>query len=426
MTMSKWIEYGETENCDTRIEKETEPRYQHSFRLTALKPDTTYYFRISRPENHIEDKVDIYNAGVLIPELVEKDEKPIYSFRTAPRCPDGSRTETCSFEFCVTSDLHCTGTNIEDSLATMAAHSNDMRFLTVTGDITNHGGEESAWNSFFYQLHPYTHSKDLNNPALLSIPGNHDSDHVETYAHYIHAFDHPYEDQRKGGNYYVVYGNAVFIMLDTCNAGRSQGPQGLIAVDQMQWLGLTLKAFAKKHYWIFVCLHHQIYSTGYKNGMIKAFETAYLDLFSEYQVDAVFYGHDHHFEVYWQNRASAWGGTHYYLVGNGGTMLTNLEEMKRRKPNTNYVWTRKTYLVHRDGILNGNPNGARNDEAIRDAFQYGLIETMGFLNVRIHGDVCEVRMIGSRDGTVYYRDEFRRTGTGKTYHRAPFVKQNVD
>src|SRR6056297_1860668 len=85
MTMKKWIEYGETQDCETKLQEDTSPRYLHSFTLEGLEPDTTYYFRISRPENHIKDKNDIYNAGILIPEFIEEDGKPIYSFTTAPK-----------------------------------------------------------------------------------------------------------------------------------------------------------------------------------------------------------------------------------------------------------------------------------------------------------------------------------------------------
>ena len=421
MTMEKWIEFGKTGACENRLQEDTSPSYLHSFTLEGLEPDTIYYFRISRPENHIKNKVDTYNAGILIPEFIEKDGKPLYSFRTAP-----SNREECEFDFCVTSDIHCEGTNIRDSLHQMEAYPGDIRFLAVTGDITRSGGKEAAWNSYFYQLHPFTYSPRMRQLALMNIPGNHDSDHPETYAHFIHAFNYPYEDVRKGGYYHFTYGNAVFIMLDTINAGMTQGAQGLPCDSQMEWLEETLEKFARKDYWVFVCLHHEIFSTGYKNGMISLYEMMYCDLFEEYRVDAVFYGHDHQFEVYWKNKDADWGGTHYIMVGNGGAGLTNLEEMQSRKPPANYIWKEKTYLFPRDGILDGNENGARNDAVIEDALQYGLIEETGFLYVSISGNECELKMIGSKNGTVFYQDVIKRTGTGKQYHVPLFVEKHVD
>ena len=440
MTMKKWIEYGETEDCELKLEEDTQPNYLQTFTLKGLKSDTKYYYRISRPENHIKNKADMYNAGILINEFIEKDGKPLYSFRTGPKklenMEEGSDNKSAnstnstnsdkSFNFCVTSDIHCEGTNIEDSLDMMSKYSvdnGDIRFLTVTGDVTSHGGNESAWNSFFYQLHTSDLSNDL---AILPIPGNHDSDHSETYTHFIHTFKNPYEDEKKGGYYYVIFGNAVFIMLDSCNAGQTMGPQGLTSDDQIEWLESTLEKFALKDYWIFVCLHHEIYSTGYKNGMLHLYEMIYLDLFNEYHVDAVFYGHDHQFEAYWQSRSSDWGGTHYYCVGNGGTGLTNLEEMKTRSPKANYIWKEKTYIFERDGILDGRTNGARNDKVIEEAFQYGVIEVTGFLYVNINGDECEMKMIASKDGTIYYHDKFKRTDAGKKYHTPLFTKKHVD
>ena len=67
--------------------------------------------------------------------------------------------------------------------------------------------------------------------------------------------------------------------------------------------------------------------------------------------------------------------------------------------------------------MDGNPKGARNDAVIKDAFQYGLIEETGFLYVSIKGDECEIKMIGSKDGTIFYHDKIKRTGTGKKYHK---------
>jgi 3',5'-cyclic AMP phosphodiesterase CpdA len=423
MTMNKWLSYGETEECEIKIEEDTSPCYLHTFNLTGLKPETRYYFRISRPENHIKNKVDIYNAGILIPEFIESEGKPLYSFKTGPL------QEGANFEFCITSDIHCEGTNIQNSLKMMNAQSKDLKFITVTGDINSHGGKEAAWNSYFYQLHPYMNhtiqSKETAIPALMNIPGNHDSDHPETYAHFIQTFNYPYEDVKKGGYYYFIYGNAVFIMLDSCNAGQTQAPQGLVSDDQMEWLEETLEKFAKQDYWIFVCLHHEIYSTGYKNGMISLYEMIYLDLFNEYHVDAVFYGHDHQFEAYWQSKETEWGGSHYLLIGNGGTGGTNLEEMKDREPEANYIWNEKTYVFERDGILKGNPNGARNDEVLKNAFQYGLIEETGFLYVKINGDECELKMIGSKDGSIFYHDKFKRTGKGKKFHKPLSIIKDV-
>jgi hypothetical protein len=107
MTMEKWIEYGETEQCEHHLHEQTAPSYLHTIILTDLKPDTIYYFRISRPENHIKDRVDIYNAGILIPEFIEKDGKPLYFFRTAPDVTKTEGKHEICFEFCVNSDIHC-------------------------------------------------------------------------------------------------------------------------------------------------------------------------------------------------------------------------------------------------------------------------------------------------------------------------------
>jgi hypothetical protein len=71
-------------------------------------------------------------------------------------------------------------------------------------------------------------------------------------------------------------------------------------------------------------------------------------------------------------------------------------------------------------------NGARNDLVLKKAFQYGLIEEAGFLHVKITGDECEMKMIGSQKGTLFYHDKFHRTNRGKKIHNPLFVKTDVD
>jgi predicted phosphodiesterase len=384
-SLERWLDYGETPACGNKIHEHIEPSATHCVILSDLKPNTTYYYKISRPED------------------INAPSPPIYSFRTGP--PEGS---TQSFDFCVTSDMHVENGNGMEAFASMMKNVPNFPFLVTAGDCVTHGCQEPMWNQFFYELRPFN-SKFV----LMNTTGNHDTDHPESYAHFVQTFHHPYVNRKNGAYYHFIYGNALFIMLDSTNAGQTTATQGVISDEQMEWLSETLEEYSKKNYWIFIFMHHQMYSTG-DSGSMKWYEIAYKDMFDEAHVDGVFFGHDHLFEVYWTERDSDWGGTHYYLVGNGGGDLGLQALDAKSNPLPHYLWKGRTYIPERDGILDGNPSGIRNDELIKKSYVYGVIEH-GFSHFRISGEACEVKMIG-RQNQVYFHDKYQRTNCGKKYH----------
>ncbi len=393
-SLDSWIEYGETIDCGKRIKKDMDalPSAMHTFLLEGLKPDTTYYFKISRPED------------------MQEQEAPVYTFKTGP--PDGTATQPVDFS--IVSDMH-NGGNV--AYPSIAKNVPGTRFILDCGDCITHGGEEEKWNDFFFQFAPI-----CTKIAFMNATGNHDTDHPETYAHFIQTFHHPYHDTKLGAFYYFVYGNAAFIMLDSTNAGQTKGKQGVVSDEQLEWLEATLARFSSKGYWIIICTHHTIYSTGECSNLMNLYELAYKDLFDEYKVDCVFYGHDHAFEVYWGGREKPWGGTHYCLVGNGGENLGTDVRDASKKPPPRFTWKGRTYIPERDGILDGQlSNDPVSTRIIKESFVYGILES-GFTHCRIHGDECEMRMIG-RDSQVYFEDKFKRTGCGKVFHAPIHMQQ---
>lgn len=392
-SIDEWIRYGETRDLEHKKERKTEPRRIHHFILEDLKPDTQYYFQISRSEDFNQDKA------------------PVYTFHTGPK-----EGEPVKFEFGVAADIHATKGRAAKTFSSATENAPDIQFFISCGDSVTHGGRESAWNEFFYEFDEYK-----NNFALMNTTGNHDTDHVETYARFLNTFNHPYFDHREGAFYYFIYGNAVFIMLDSDNAGQRKGLQGVISDEQMEWLEEILEKYALKDYWIFIGMHHQVYSTG-DFGMMHMYDLAYRYLFDEYHVDAVFYGHDHHFEVFWTGRDTEWGGTHYMLVGNGGAGVDLKIRNKNLEPHgPHYLWKGRTYIYDRDGILGGNPNGTRNDDLVKKAHVYGVMEN-GFTHFTIDKDVCEIRMWGW-ENQLYFKNKIRRTNTGKKYHKPELIRE---
>ena len=65
--------------------------------------------------------------------------------------------------------------------------------------------------------------------------------------------------------------------------------------------------------------------------------------------------------------------------------------------------------------------GARNDELVKSSHVYGILER-GFTHLTIDGDECEMKMWGLKN-PLYFKDKFKRTGTGKKFHEPEFVQE---
>ncbi|NMC07197.1 MAG: metallophosphoesterase family protein [Candidatus Lokiarchaeota archaeon] len=389
----RWISFGKTKDCKQRKEESIldAPSRAHSFLLAGLEPETTYYYKISRPE-------DLALA-----------KPPVYSFKTGP--PDGARIP---FDFCVVGDMHAHDGSVRRLVASIDKNVPSTSFLVSCGDPVEHGGRDEAWNDLFCELDPW-----CTRVPFMNATGNHDTDHPETYARFLDVFRHPYVDRKTGAYYSFQYGNVACIVLDSTNAGQSVATQGVVSDVQLEWLEHELARLARKDKWVFVFMHHPMYSTG-DTGSLHIYELAYLELFNAHHVDAVFYGHDHLFEVYWTGRDLPWGGTHYLVVGNAAMANLDMRNPLASPPAT-YLWKGRTYMVSRDGILGGKTKGGpRNDEVVRSSHEYGILE-IGFTHLHVDGDTCELQAWGV-DNNLYFKDTFQRTGHGKKYHPPEFVQ----
>jgi 3',5'-cyclic AMP phosphodiesterase CpdA len=254
----------------------------------------------------------------------------------------------------------------------------------------------------------------------MNTTGNHDTDHPETYAHFVQTFHYPYPNPEIGAYYHFIYGNALFMMIDSTNAGQSAAIQGVASDQQLEWIEKTLKQYAKQNLWVFIVMHHPMYTTG-DTGFLTMYELAYKDLFEEYHVDGVFYGHDHFFELMWSPKESEWGGTHYCMVGNAGGPLGYANLDGKKNPPPPYLWKGRTYIYERDGMLGGRKEAMRNDAVVASSYVYGIIE-YGFTHLHIEGDSAEMKMWG-RQNQIYFRDTFKRTGCGKKFQTPQYMAQ---
>lgn len=159
----------------------------------------------------------------------------------------------------------------------------------------NISGIETQWNAF------KDSTKRLSAP-LYMVVGNEDVWSVKSEYYFKKLF---------GPKLYYSfdYKNSHFIILNSELAGRAND----IPEEERLWLENDLEATNKEH--IFVFLHRPIFSFKHAWRMSEKTRDYLKNLFSKYNVKAVFSGHEHLY------REDIYGGVKYYITGGGGAPL---------------------------------------------------------------------------------------------------------
>ncbi|MHA1794162.1 MAG: metallophosphoesterase [Promethearchaeota archaeon] len=386
-----WVKFGKDQDCKNKQEENLvmpvpdSPSLSptHAVLLKDLEPATLYYYRTS------------------------KDPDKIYHFKTG--LPPGSKEP---FEFTVNGDMHahpCNSLKVYFDLMEEMAPNHD--FFVGVGDFIGNGEDDTHWNSYFHDAKDYLPWK-----PQMNATGNHDTNNKKKYRKYLETWTHRYVDPKKGAYYLMEYGNAVFFFIDSDNAGGWAPTPG---DEQLEWLEENLEKHSKKDKWIFIFMHHQIYSTG-DFGCEPIMHELLRPLFQEHHVDAVFYGHDHHYEAFWVDRDEEWGGTLYFVTGGGGGQHhIDYSIMGDRNGRTIYKWPGRFFNVRKHGIPPLVPNAierarwCRNDELVKSCQMIGVLEP-NFVHIRIEGDLMELKSIGWQK-QVYHHIKVRRAGAGRKY-----------
>lgn len=250
----------------------------------------------------------------------------------------------------------------------------------------------------------------------MNATGNHDTDNENKFCHYLNAWHHPYVDPKLGAYYYMEYGNAVLIFIDSDNAGKWEPTP---SDEQYEWLEATLQKFALRDRWIFLFFHHQVYSTG-DFGCKNVMHDVFRPLCQQYHIDAVFYGHDHHYECYWVDREQDWGGTLFFVTGaHGGHHHIDYNIQWDRHGKTKYIWPGRVLNVRKMGVpsfypgISDEAKGARRDDVVANCQLLGVLEPH-FMNIRIIGDDAEIKVIGWQR-QLFHHLKLKRTGKGRKF-----------
>ncbi|MEX2682780.1 MAG: metallophosphoesterase [Candidatus Sigynarchaeota archaeon] len=397
------VHYGTNPAVLDRTYSDPNLVYLHKVYLHGLSPDTTYFYRI--------------------PETFETPHASTqFNFTTAPATPR-------PFKFAVFGDMQPTSATSDvmrtNGIIVDGILKRDVDFALQVGDIASSGSDLEDWHLSFTSLARL----GAHVPIQCAI-GNHDWSGMAGSRNWGDLFSYPYVGGPLSQYYSFDYLNAHFVVID--NFERL----GAVTARQMKWMEDDITAAkARGQDWIFCFFHVTIMSTG-TIGTDQSLQRVLAPLFDRLSVDAVFYGHDHHYEHF--NYTYGWNGlvyeptdtwTHhpvqYFCTGTGGanlevdygilTMGTRTSTVRwwnmtagiyQEKSYQGRSWNSSRYLTHPGFVVNYTqyspagthdgkyyyhypPSQAYHDEATQLGYDYGE-QAYHFMEISISGKTCNI------------------------------------
>lgn len=232
--------------------------YSNQCTVTGLEPDTQYAYQLVNGEKTSE----------------------IHTFKTA---------KSGAFKFLLAGDpqMGASGNVTNDkngwakTLKAAVEKVPDAAFLLSAGDQVNTATDENQYSAYLEQSQFY----DL---PVATVVGNHDTGKNSPYDQH---FNVPNESETygvtpAGGDYYFVYNNVLFMVLNTNN---------LSTAEHKAFMEQAIKATADQNItWKIVTLHQSIYTVAihYNNDGTQRREQL-APVFKELGIDVVLQGHDH-------------------------------------------------------------------------------------------------------------------------------------
>ena len=265
------VKYGPTARCGMRAVSRKADTF-HEIKLTGLKPQTTYHYRVK--------------SG----SAVSAD----YTFRTAPE-------RQTPFRVALFADSHNGKPTVPGIAKVVKGIVGAKPHIVIgVGDIVDNGGKKPQWKMFF----------DAAGELAARVPiylvrGNHDG--KKWYLKYV---SNPGNETESGNEQWFAftYGNVFFMVLDSNELQRKYAGAG---IEQLKWFEKALTSKERKAAdWTIVLFHHPLYSRG--QWAVPALREPLQGLFEKHHVDLVINGHDHHYA------RGALNGVHYVITGGGG------------------------------------------------------------------------------------------------------------
>jgi len=261
----------------------------HAIRVTGLQPDHFYWYRVL---------------------LGGTAATPVYRARTFASATSTAAGSDVSFFVFGDSGVG----NSDQTRVANLVQSWDWDLGLLPGDIVYGSGQASGFDPYFFSMYAATLRTTPFYPAL----GNHDVS-TSNGQPYLDAFYLPTANSGTERYYSFNHGKVHFIALDSNNVSSAQ----------TAWLRSDLTAArANNDQWIFAFFHHPGYNSGTHHGREQSVYQNWCPVFEEFEVDAVFQGHEHIYERtsvrrdFFPNKR----GVVYYVVGTGGNSLYSFSQ----------------------------------------------------------------------------------------------------
>jgi hypothetical protein len=293
------VHYGTSPAVLDKTYSDTTGANLHKAYLQGLSPDTTYFYSI--------------------PETFETPHASTqFNFTTAPATDR-------PFKFAVFGDMQPTSSTSDvmrtNGIIIDGILERNVDFAVQVGDIATSGSDGEDWHLSFTslaRLGAYV-------PIQCAI-GNHDWSGMAGSLNWGALFSYPTVGGHLSQYYSFDYLNAHVVVIDTFER------LGDITARQLNWIEDDITAAkARGQDWIFCFFHPTIMSTG-TLGVDQSLQRTLAPLFDRLSVDAVFYGHDHHYEhfnytfggnglVYEPTDTWSHHPVQYFCTGTGGANL---------------------------------------------------------------------------------------------------------
>jgi len=249
------IQWGYTDNFEkgkfAAYQKTEKNPYFFNYTFPDLLPDTVIFY-------------SVFNS-------LSKQWTHKYKFRTSVS------DKSTHFTFTVLGDSR---TRL-DAWHMLSSSVRRANFSIFVGDIVSRGGSIKKWDNWFKYGEKY-----LSQNLVYHTPGNHEYYGDPENSNYKNMFVYPENSNNNNFYYYFKFGNAVFICLNSEDAGDT---------TQFNWLIKTLE-INESAKWKFVWLHKPFYtSPSHAREMDKYYDT-WWKAFDMYGVDVIFAGHTHNYQ----------------------------------------------------------------------------------------------------------------------------------
>ena len=404
------LAYHPMENCHQEDCADASLPYLHQLRVTGLRPDTQYDYRVTQDAGHSE--------GWFL--TLGNDQRPLRFIVYADSETEPESTGKHAFWPGTTTIRKLRKYPLDQTTGYTqnleVIKQRQPSFVAIAGDLVQSGGEQRDWDEF------WKHNADLAaSSVILPALGNHeyfggpgelgryetkDSERaIRKYQSYFDLPDNNSSNQVHSERYYALdYGVVTLIVLDTTDGlphqsdqdtnwglrGETDGgqaPDWNPGSEQYGWLTEQLQQAQQESHFTFVMFHGAPYSSGVharlpgkkagEDGLSAQPLQSLTPLFLRYGVDAVFSGHDEMYErsvirgveqsPEGHNRDHA---VHFYDVGIGGDGL--------RGPVKDVLNAHQVFLAHSDA-----PEIYDADGVLRDGGKhYGHLE----VNLQVETD----------------------------------------